>query len=317
VPNLKKLLFFFACCTAVAVVLGLLCSTFLVLRSGDTGYLYNDNLGILFDRQAVYFGMYVNFAIAVFVYFLQQNYVTRPVQKNAIVFALILMTVFNYLLASRISMLVLGLFWAGYIAYTVIRQKRYLSGFIMLFGAMILIVLAIQLFPKTMNRFQSVTNAGYDYTNLHEFDHFNGEISKENWNSLNTRLAIWHCGKEVLRRNWLFGVGIGDAGDQMIEEYRKNNFYFGVKYNLNAHNQYLDAGIGYGLTGFLVFLFGILVLPLYVAWRERNFLLAYFMISLAIYLSTEVMFNRNQGVTFLAFFMVLLGHLNERKETKN
>jgi O-antigen ligase len=295
-------------------VLGLDYSTYLVLSTGDAGYLYNDNLGILFDRQAVYFGMYVNFAIAVFVYFLHKGSVTQPALKRAIIFALILMTVFNYLLASRVSMVVLALFWLGYVVYLILKKKSYLNGLIVIFGMMILVVLATKMFPKTTYRFESVTNAGYSYTNLNEVDHFNGSISKEHWNSLNTRLAIWNCGKEVLRRNPLFGVGIGDVGDNMLEEYRKNSFYFGLKYNLNCHNQYLDAAVSYGLSGFSVFLLGVLVLPFYISIRQRNFLLIFFLSSLAIYLSTEVMFNRNQGVTFIVFFMVLLGNRTEWRE---
>jgi O-antigen ligase len=215
----RKLLLLFAWSSALAALLGLICGIVMTLNTGDTGFLYNDNLGLLFDRQAVYFGMYINFAIILFLYFLQERTIAQPLYRNLATASVVLMILLNYLLASRVAMGVLLLTLAIYVGFLILKQKRYLTGLIILFGVFILAMIAAQVFPKTVKRLVSVTNSSYAYDNMHPVDHFNGEISKENWNSLNTRLAIWHCGKEVLKRHPLFGTGIGDVGDEMIEEY--------------------------------------------------------------------------------------------------
>jgi O-antigen ligase len=307
----RKLLLLFAWSSAAAALLGLLCGIAMALHTGDSGYLYNDNLGMLFDRQAVYFSMYINFGIVLFLYFLQERTIVRPLYRNLATTSVVLMILLNYLLASRVAMGVLLLTLVIYIGFLILKQKRYLTGLIILFGVFILAMIAAQVFPKTMKRLVSVTNSTYEYSNMHPVDHFNGEISKENWNSLNTRLAIWHCGKEVLKRHPLFGTGIGDVGDEMIEEYRMNGFYFGIRYNLNAHNQYLDIALEFGLIGLTAFLVLILGGSVYQALKERNVLQLYFILSLVIYLFTEVMFNRNQGITFIIFFMLILGERNK------
>jgi len=312
----RKLLLLFAWVTAAAAILGLLFGAIMFARTGDSGYVYNDNLGTLFDKQAVYFAMYVNFAVMIFVYFLHHGFIQKKIWKNMAVVSITLLVIVNYLLASRTSMLILAVFLISYIIYIILKQKRFLTGFILLFGMIILGVLTTQLFPKTTNRFVSVTNSKFEYSNLHPVDHFNGETSKENWNSLNTRLAIWNCAKEVIKRNPVFGVGIGDAGDTLIEEYRKNNFYFGIKYNLNSHNEYLDVAIGFGLVGFGIFLAAVLLIPLVTAYTEKNYLMLFFVAALAVYLTTEVMLNRNQGVTFIAFFLILLGKAGKGEDVQ-
>ena len=101
-------------------------------------------------------------------------------------------------------------------------------------------------------------------------------------------------------------MGIGDVGDSLIEEYRKNNFYFGIKYNLNAHSQYLDVLLGFGIIGFVVFFLAMILIPLIHAVKTKNHLLIFFLVSMTAYMATEVMLNRNQGVTFVAFFIILL-----------
>jgi O-antigen ligase len=309
----NKVLLFFAWLTASASFVGLAYGSFLAWHTGDSGFLYNDNLGLLFDKQAVYFAMYINFSVAIFIWALHYNLIHKQVQRNLGVLAIVGMTLVCYLLASRIALLILVCLVLGYVCVLIVQQKKYLTGFIILSGGGILAFLSPQLFPKTMSRFVSVTNSNYAYTNMHPVDHFNGEISKENWNSLNTRLAIWSCAGEIIKRHPLTGVGIGDVGDTLLEQYRRKSFYFGIRYNLNCHNQYLDVALGGGVVGEIVFLIAVLIVPVYKGFKNRNTLLVFFVLSLAIYLITEIMFNRNQGVTFICFFMLLLGGTEESK----
>ena len=173
----RALLLLFAFLTAIAGVIGILFGFYMILQTGDTGYIYNDNLGILFDKQAVYFAIYVNFAVMILVYFLHKKYIPQKKHRNLALASIVVLVLVSYLLASRMSMLILGLFLIGYIVYIILKQKRYLTGFILFFGIIIISVFSIQLFPKTTNRFVSVTNSKFEYSNLHQVDHFNGETS--------------------------------------------------------------------------------------------------------------------------------------------
>ncbi len=302
----RKLLKFFAWVTVAVVTIGLGYGIIRSLMTGDSVYLYSDSLGFLFDKQAVYLAMYVNFAIVIFLYFLHQHAFEKKIHRRLAVGSICLMAFVNYLLASRNAMLVLVCVLSLYVFYLIYKRKQYLTGLILIFGLLTAVILSVKMFPKAAGRIVDVTNSSYQFNNLHEFDHFNGEVSAANWNSLNTRLAVWHCAGEVIKKHLIAGVGIGDVEDNLLAEYRSKDFVFGVRYNLNCHDQYLDALVGYGIVGFLVFVVCIFGVPLLSAWKTRNYPMLYFICSLGIYFVTEVMFNRNQGVTFIAFFMIIL-----------
>ena len=309
----RKLLLLFAWVTSAAALLAFLFGVVRTIQTGDSESLYNDGLGTLFDKQAVYFAMYGNFAIAIFLYFLHNKWLTRDLFRKMAVSSIFLLTVLNYFLASRIGMFVLALLYVGYVFILIYRQKRILTGLILLLGIFIGGFLFTQLFPKAALRLANITETTYDYKSLNGGDHYNAEIKGGEWNSMNTRLAVWHCATEVAREHWLTGVGAGDVEDKLQEKYREKQFVFALRYNLNAHNQYLDVLISSGVGGVILFLITFFLLPFSRARVEKDYLLWFFIASLAIYMITEVMLNRNQGVAFIAFFLTLLSVKTEEK----
>jgi len=309
----RKLLLLFAWVTSAAALLAFLFGVVRTLQTSDSECLYNDGLGTLFDKQAVYFAMYGNFAIAIFLYFLHNKWLTKDLFRKMAVSSIVLLSVLNYFLASRSAMLVLALLYAGTIFILIYRQKQILTGLILLLGIFIGGFLFSQLFPKAALRLANITETTYDYKSLNGGDHYNAEIKGGEWNSMNTRLAVWHCASEVAREHWLTGVGAGDVEDKLQEKYKEKQFVFALRYNLNAHNQYLDVLISSGVGGIILFVFAFFLLPFYRAWVRKDYLLWFFMASLALYMITEVMLNRNQGVAFIAFFLTLLSMKTEEK----
>jgi O-antigen ligase len=313
----QKLLVLFAWATAAAALIGIMYGAILSVSTGDTGFLYNDNLGEMFDKQAVYFAMYGNFAIAIFLYFLHTKWLKEKRSRNLAISSIVLLCVLNYLLASRSAMVVLAVMLICYVFFLIYRQKRFLTGLILLFGMVIGGVLCAKLFPKAAARIVDFTNTTYQYRSLNAEDHFNGEIKEGNWNSTNTRLAIWHCASDIIREHWLIGVGIGDVEDQLQGQYKKKEFVFALKNNLNSHNQYIEVVVAYGLMGGILFFIALIGIPLYRAWVMKDYLFLFFITTLMVYFVTEVMLNRNQGVAFIAFFISLLAVNSVEKAAGN
>jgi O-antigen ligase len=311
--DIRKLLLLFAWTTALAAVVALGYGISMTIISGDSGYLYNDSLGFLFEKQAVYLAMYVNFAVVIFLWHLQEKFFRKTTVRNLAVLAVIFLTGFVYLLACRTALLLLLLVIGASLIYLIYRRKQYLTGAILILGLLLSGALVYKTFPKAASRLLFVTQANYTYESNGPADHFNGEHTSENWNSVNTRLAIWSCSREVIREHWLMGTGIGDSEDALIGEYGKRHFEFAIKYRLNSHNQYLDAVLSFGIVGFLVFITGVFFFPLKKALKKKDKVLLFFMLSLGIYMLTEVMFSRNQGLAFIGFFIPLMSFGNEEK----
>ncbi|MFI5151403.1 MAG: O-antigen ligase family protein [Bacteroidia bacterium] len=304
--EIRKILLLFAWTTVCAAILAILYGTAMVIHTGDTGYLYNDSLGILYEKQAVYLAMYVNFAVIILLGQLHENRFAKKLYRNLALFAVLFLTAFVYLLACRTALLLLLLVLGGYVFYMIFKQKRYLSGGMLVLGFLLASVMSYKLFPKAASRLLFVTQTAYTFESKGESDHFNGEHKAENWNSVNTRLAIWACSREVIAGHLLFGTGIGDSEDALISQYEKHNFDFAIKYRLNSHNQYLDVILTYGLLGLFLFLTVFFILTLRVVWKRKDFLFLFFVVSMGVYMITEVMLSRNQGTAFIAFFITLM-----------
>ncbi|MBK7816791.1 MAG: O-antigen ligase family protein [Sphingobacteriaceae bacterium] len=128
------------------------------------------------------------------------------------------------------------------------------------------------------------------------------EFSELNiYNGFTTRLAQWECSYIIIKKQPLFGVGIGDTQDELQVEYKKNFLHYSFKDKFNAHNQYFQTTLGLGLVG-LVTLVSTLLVAVIVAYRRRNFLYLAFIIIFSACCLTESTLCTQYGVVFYAFF---------------
>jgi len=315
-PNkseIKKQSILFATSTFVVAVLGLLYRTyFYFFQWKDTGFFYNDNLINIFGFQAVYYAIYVNFAIFIFIYHISIGSFKNKNIKILIYFIIAFLFVFNFLLASRISILSLYII-SGFLLIKYLLQKKNIILNIGIGISFLLLLLAMfSLFPKTVKRFKSVTNSEFSFTNKNPINHFNGNISNNNWNGLNTRLAIWTCALEEIEERPVLGSGTGDFLDDLHNRFKTNKFYFGLESKYGTHNQFLQFLLMFGIIGFL-FLLIFMLYPLFLALKHKNTLYSIFIILFLFAMLTEDVFSRNQGVILFSFFSGLFGFNYKRK----
>jgi O-antigen ligase len=292
----------FAASTILFSLIGLLYRTyFYIFEISDSGYFYNDNIIDIFSMQAVYYAVYVNIAIFILLHFMlaKQQIVRLP--NWTLLVAITYLVVVNFLLASRLSMLSLYLMLLVYLIVFIIKQRKYVLGGGLLLAGLAMVVALFVFFPKTIKRFESVKNTKFDFENTNPINHFNGEISETNWNGANTRLAIWTCAWEVIEDNFWLGVGPGAYSDKLNEKYMEKNFHFGLQRQYGTHNMYLQTWMMFGFLGFLFFL-AFLLIPLFMALRQGEYLYAVFLVFIMLAMLTEDFFSRNQGISLFAFF---------------
>jgi O-antigen ligase len=122
---------------------------------------------------------------------------------------------------------------------------------------------------------------------------------------LDNRIPIWKSSINVIKHNFILGVGSGDASHELRKEYVHEGYSEAYYNNLNAHNQYLETFLGTGLIGFLI-LFSVLVFIIYKSIRKRNLSFIMFILTIMIFFLFESTLNRIAGVTFFSLFTFLL-----------
>ena len=132
---------------------------------------------------------------------------------------------------------------------------------------------------------------------------------------LDNRIPIWKSAIKIIKHNFVFGVGPGDASEELLKEY-KNAGYTEMCYdNLNAHNQYLEVLLGTGLIGFLIFI-TILSYMVYLLILKRNLLFGVYILIILIFFLFESVLNRIAGVTFFSLFTFLLLYLEDNNTAR-
>jgi O-antigen ligase len=129
-----------------------------------------------------------------------------------------------------------------------------------------------------------------------------GREDKAATESTAVRMLIWKEARAVISEHPLLGVSPGDANDALYERYRLNGLTGAYEKKLNAHNQYLQTGVGLGLVG-LASLCSLFAIPLFM--RPRR-LLVFFLLIIAVNFLTESMLQTMAGCIFFGYFYAVL-----------
>ncbi|RFC55960.1 O-antigen ligase family protein [Brumimicrobium aurantiacum] len=308
---LKSLVFL----VAFLPVLGFIQQYFTYLEVQDTGLFYNDNLVSILDKQAVYYGFFINVALLTLFILWKKGEIRNTSTKILGVTSFILLVSTQYLLASRIAIALTVLMILAFAILFMISFLNRIQVLIFATGFIVLAFVMLFSFPKVLKRFQSIQHVEYRFDNPNPINHFNGEIKKENWNGLNTRLAIWECSIDAIQLKPIFGHGIGDGQQELYNIYEDKNFILAKSSNYNTHNQYLHFALIGGIIGFLAYL-GHLLYFLRISLKKKHWLLFGFIFIYLITGLTENILGRNQGVVFISLTLSILVYFSPELSKK-
>lgn len=299
-----RLILGFATTTTVAAIGCFLWGMYRAGHYHDWSLLYNDNLSNIVNFQSIYFAMLVNLAIFSFVYLLTKR--SPIINQNILAPVLIILLIVNFLLASRVAIMILYSSIFIFALVHIIRKRKILEGVTLIMGLLLAGFLLVKFFPKTINRFEELNYTKFDYQSAAKESHFNVNLTKEQWNGANTRIAIWECAWTVIEKNMIFGTGLGDKMVMLKNEYIRKDFRFGMQSNKNVHNNYLDIWIGLGLTGLVVFIIGFIALPIIKCIQTNDYYGLLILISFTLSLFVETYMDRTMGNTLLGFFITFI-----------
>jgi len=151
---------------------------------------------------------------------------------------------------------------------------------------------------------QEMSIRGKIYEILYGFDKYR-ETGDPTGSSLIQRLEFWKASWGIMKSHWLTGVGTGDMNEAFQMQYEKMHSKLAKDQRWRSHNQFLSIFVGFGVFGFLWFLFAILYSPL-VMRKFNDFFFLIFFIIVMLSMIPEDTIESQAGVTFFALFYSLL-----------
>ncbi|PIB28702.1 hypothetical protein BFP77_08685 [Maribacter sp. 4U21] len=119
---------------------------------------------------------------------------------------------------------------------------------------------------------------------------------------ISTRQKIWETGLNLVHKTPFFGYGIGDIGEVLNMEYVKRG-YDDIT-DLNAHNQYLQNILQYGLL-FSSIIVWIIFEVIRKLISHKDWFLVWIWIITILFFGTESMLNRQWGAVYFAILLIL------------
>jgi O-antigen ligase len=183
----------------------------------------------------------------------------RPIHYLALALLLFVLS----LLASR--SIIIGLFVLTAIWFSIIRFSKknlFFSGI-----TLVLITLFCMSYQPIKNRFYEAVDSK-DVVELDAPIEEHKTLGKT-FGGRAIRMAVWFCSYDLVKENWLFGVGTGDAQNKLQESYKNHNFEFAYLYNrYNAHNLFIQTIISSGILG-LMSIVSIFIFLVYISIKTK------------------------------------------------
>ncbi len=123
--------------------------------------------------------------------------------------------------------------------------------------------------------------------------------------SVMQRIEYLKASINIIRDDFLFGVGTGDLEDAFNKQFNDMNSALEYRYRYHAHNQFLGIFVVLGLAGFIIFVIGLFYPAIVLSGFKDYYFGTFFMIMIISMFSDDTL-ETQAGVTLFAFFYSLL-----------
>ena len=152
------------------------------------------------------------------------------------------------------------------------------------------------------------------YETIWELDRYRN-TGDPNFQSLSQRIEFVKASFILIRKNPLFGIGTGNWKIKYGEAYQEMDSKLYPENQGPSHNQYLNYMVKFGSIG-LIYIFLMLILPLFREGHRRNLFFWLFFIAISIANLADANLETHMGLSFFGFFYSLfLWHSPEEFRT--
>ncbi len=118
------------------------------------------------------------------------------------------------------------------------------------------------------------------------------------------RYFITTASFQIIRDNWMLGVGLGDVQSSLNQQYRLIEFKEGLENEYNTHNDWTNVLLIGGVPAFIALLV-VFLGCIKLAIKHPDPFKWIYLVVYVIAMQTETFFNRNKGVLLFTFLLVL------------
>lgn len=276
-----------------------------LIRTGSFIQLYGYDLIVLKDMSPFIMGLFCYTGLII-IFTSANNHAFKNKYESWLAYGLALLFILFLLLLGNRSVLLSGAI--SIIILLFLRVAQPLKIALYFLAILIVLGLAIKMNPSLQRQWNDLTdNSQSNHIPLDE-----DKSLGRSWGGKAIRVAIWECTIDAISAHMWLGVGSGDAQDTLQRAYEKRKFYFASRYNTyNAHNQYLQDSLTYGVAG-IILLIGCLIMPfLTLKFNNKNLAYFLFLVSIIIICFTESLFELSKGVILYAFFNSIFAFTNK------
>ncbi len=122
-----------------------------------------------------------------------------------------------------------------------------------------------------------------------------------NGHSILQRIEFWRAAIYIIKRNIIYGVGVGDIDEAFAKAYSSLNSPLLKENRLGSHNQFFHQVVGYGVIGLSLFLW-VLIHVLRYLFKKNSFILFVIMSILITSFLVEDTLGTLTGMSIFSFF---------------
>jgi O-antigen ligase len=278
------------------------------IQNGSTEQLHGYPLVVLKYMPPFVFAFFCLLSLAYILNEISFARIKKPLHKTISIILLVSLSLFLFLLGNRNILFC----WIIVVIFFCFRLIKTSANRILFFIVLVAALIAgIILNPSLNRQWKDMTDFSANNTITLDANRSLGR----GWGGKAIRVAIWQCSADILKKNWLAGVGTGDAQDALQNAYEERKFYFASRHNTyNAHDQYLQQTIAFGIAGIVIFLLCLLV-PLFLYIRSSQYTLyILFLICFMVICLTDSILEVSKGVVLYSFFNSLFAFTDHQKE---
>ena len=209
------------------------------------------------------------------------------------------LSILVFLLSSRAGIMILSIILI-YFIYTCLKKIRRRLLLLLIIPLILFAAYKITTLNRRMNRMLAETIE-------------RSAIEKTGIKGLDPRTKSWFSAMNLIKEKPLFGVGL-DARNILAAEYTRQGYKTEAELRLNAHNQFLETQLTFGVFGSLIlfWMLGIIFMKRKESWGSE--LIYSFLIIVIISMFFESILVRQWGIMFFILFYCFLTMSNVKPD---
>ncbi|WP_240337526.1 O-antigen ligase [Aquimarina sp. AD1] len=278
----------FSLCLAIYIIL------FVFIKKGisevfTSSVVYHIIKGdfLIFDIHPIYTSVFFLFSIILLLYDLLNNFEFKKIFINLPIILVFLLAI--AILASKIILILLFLS----LIFLVFFSKK--------ISLMVKSILFLLIGIGTFLLISQIKVINARFYNLF-FTFINEDIKFLAGNSTFKRLQIYSCSLDIVKDNFLFGVGVGDVQNYLNECYKVKEF--DIENTKSAHNFYFRTLLNTGVLGLILFLHSLFI-NIKLSFADKTRIYLFLSLSFISLMFVEDYLIRAYGVTLYA----LINHI--------